>query len=319
MPDVTDPPHGMSREQTPARPVDAPWAAAAGEVLAGLDVAPDRGLTHREVSERRRHYGINRLKSVRRPTAWSVLLKQLKSIVIVLLAAAALVALALANVAEGLAILAVIALNTTIGFVTEWRATRSMEALGRLARIESVVLREGTAQRLPAEELVPGDIVLLEGGDIVTADLRLLEAAKLQANESTLTGEAMPVTKTPARLAADTPLMERVNMLYKGSAVARGSGKGVVVGTGLVTELGRISELVISAEPRETPLERRLDALATRLVWVVLVIAVFIASGGILAGRELYLALEVAIALSVAAIPEGLPVVATIALARGMH
>lgn len=296
----------------------SPWAAAADEVLAGLDVAADRGLTPDEVSRRRRQYGINQLKSVRRPSAWSVLLNQLQSIVIVLLAAAALIALVLANVAEGLAILAVIALNTTIGFVTEWRATRSMEALGRLARTETVVMREGTTQRVLAEELVPGDIVLLEGGDVVTADLRLLEAAKLQANESTLTGEAMPVTKNPAELTTGTPLMERVNMLYKGSAVARGSGKGVVVGTGLVTELGRISQLVMSAEPRETPLERRLDALARRLVWIVLVIAVFIAGGGIIAGRDLYLALEVAIALSVAAIPEGLPVVATIALARGM-
>ncbi|MEQ9563523.1 MAG: cation-transporting P-type ATPase, partial [Woeseiaceae bacterium] len=171
---------------------------------------------------------------------------------------------------------------------------------------------------MPAEELVPGDILILEGGDIVTADLRIIEGSRLQADESTLTGESIPVAKQADPLPSETALTERSNMLFKGSAVTRGAGTAVVVATGLDTELGRISRLVTAAKSQITPLEHRLNALAARLVRAVLVIAVLVAVAGAFKGQDTVLAIEVAIALAVAAIPEGLPIVATIALARGM-
>ena len=237
---------------------------------------------------------------------------------ILLLAVAGALAFAFADQIEAMAIFVVILINASIGFLTEWRAIRSMEALGRLGRMDTVVMRDGLLKQIPASALVPGDIVVFEGGEIVTADIRLLEAAKLQADESTLTGESMPVGKETQTLPPDAAMMSRSNLVFKGTAITRGSGKGVVVGTGLNTELGRISQLVTEAEALQTPLEKRLDALAQRLVWVVVVLAVLIAVAGILVGRETSLAIEVAIALAVAAIPEGLPIVATIALARGM-
>jgi Ca2+-transporting ATPase len=165
---------------------------------------------------------------------------------------------------------------------------------------------------------VPGDIVIFEGGDIITADLRILEASRLQADEASLTGESMPVSKASEPLPRETRLMDRKNCLFKGTAVTRGSGSGLVIATGPHTELGRISRLVSEAEVQQTPLEKRLERLGQRLVLVMLVIALLVAGIGILAGREILLAIEVSIALAVAAIPEGLPIVATIALARGM-
>mgnify|MGYP001811911530 FL=1 len=248
----------------------------------------------------------------------SILADQFKSIVIVLLIAAGLLALVFGDLAESVAIFIVILINGALGFVTEWRAIRSMEALRQFARVDCVIVRDGTVRKAPAEELVPGDIVLLEAGDLVPADLRVIEAAKLGVDESTLTGESLPVTKHTEPLAADARVLDRENMAYKGTVLTRGSGRGVVIDTGMRTEFGRIFEQVSQAESERTPLEKRLDALGSRLAWAVIVMGVLIAIGGILAGRGTTLAVEVAIALAVAAIPEGLPVVATIALARGM-
>jgi Ca2+-transporting ATPase len=294
------------------------WAVDATTVLEELGVNADVGLSEQEVATRRREFGLNRLRSIRTKAWLSVLLAQFRSIVIWLLLAAACVALLFGDLLESLAIVAVIVINASIGFVTELRAVRSIEALRKLGRVETTVRRDGVVQKVPAEMLVPGDIVLIESGDIVTADMRLTEAAKLEADESTLTGESEPVVKSLEVLPLTTHLAERANLLFKGTLVTRGSGCAVVTGTGLNTELGRISELVSEAEAEHTPLEKRLDALARRLVWITLVVAALVGVIGVLGGREMVLAIEVAIALAVAAIPEGLPIVATIALARGM-
>jgi Ca2+-transporting ATPase len=288
------------------------------DTLRILEVDPASGLSAAEAASRLRRYGRNQLRQRAARTLLAILLDQFRSAVILLLVAAAAVAMLFGETLEGLAILLVIVLNTAIGFVTEWRATRSMEALWRLGRVDTVVRRDGLTRRLPADQLVPGDIVLFEGGDVITADMRLLEASALEADESTLTGESTPVPKQTGALPPETVLMERANLLFKGTAVTRGSGLGVVTATGQSTELGEISSLVAKAEAQETPLEKRLNALGQRLVWLVLMVAALVALAGILAGRDVLLAIEVAIALAVAAIPEGLPVVATIALARGM-
>jgi Ca2+-transporting ATPase len=294
------------------------WAQDVNSVLSSFAVDSAVGLNSAEVIGRRAEFGRNQLSPPKRSGLLSIVANQFKSIVILLLCVAGAVAFVFSSPVEGIAIFAVIAINASIGFVSELRATRSMEALSRLGQVQTVVMRDGVLQEILAEELVPGDIVIIEAGDIVSADIRLVEAAKLQVDEAALTGESMPVRKSIDTLAADTPMIEQANMLFRGTAITRGTGRGVVVHTGLGTELGRISTMVSEAEAQHTPLEKRLNTMARRLVWVVLGIAVFIAVAGILSGRDSYLAIEVAIALAVAAIPEGLPVVATITLARGM-
>ena len=193
-----------------------------------------------------------------------------------------------------------------------------MEALRKLSRVQTKVRRSGQVSQIAATKLVPGDIVLLDSGDIVTGDLRVVEANKLQADESTLTGESLPVEKGTAPLKKETELAARTNMLYKGTSITRGSGAGVVVATGMHTELGRISALVEEAKKEVTPLEKRLDRLGHKLIRLTVAIAALVAGIGVIRGQELFLMIETSIALAVATIPEGLPIVATVALARGM-
>jgi Ca2+-transporting ATPase len=299
--------------------IEAPWAVPVDEVLAALRVARGTGLSEAELAVRLQQYGRNQLRQVRNKSPWQILLNQFKSLIIVLLGAAGGISFLFGDWLEGLAIIAVIVINAAIGFFTELKAVRSMEALRRLGSVKTRVRRDGRELNVPAHSLVPGDIVLLEGGDVVTADLRLIAASRLQADESTLTGESFPVMKNVALLSEGVPLAERTNMLFKGTAVTRGSGEGVVVATGMATELGCISSLVAEAEDETTPLERRLDQLGHRLIWATLAITAAIGLAGYIKGREFLVTLETSIALAVAAIPEGLPIVATLALAKGMH
>ncbi|MGD8623920.1 MAG: cation-transporting P-type ATPase [Anaerolineae bacterium] len=299
--------------------LEQPWTRPAGEVARALDVTPEQGLAAREVRRRRRKHGPNRLRSAQSTSAWKILLDQFKSLLVLLLAVAAILSSVFGEWIEGLAIGAVILINAAIGFFTELRAVRSMEALQRMGSVSARVRRDGQVQEIPAEKLVPGDLVVLQGGDVVTADLRLVEASKLQADESALTGESVPVGKQVEPLDGEIPLAERASMVFKGTAITRGAGEGIVVSTGMDTELGHISSLVEEAEEERTPLEKRLNRLGHKLIGVTLVIAVVVAVSGILAGREIVVMLETAIALAVATVPEGLPIVATIALARGMR
>ncbi|MCF8017450.1 MAG: cation-transporting P-type ATPase [Chromatiaceae bacterium] len=314
--------------------------------LEHVDSDADHGLSEAEVRERREQYGRNALRQTRSRPAWRILIDQLTSIVVLLLLAASGAALLFGQVIEAIAIGAAILVNTIIGFAMELRATRAMEALQRMGKTQTRVLREGHSREIPADELVPGDIVLLDAGDLVPADLRLLEANRLQCDEAALTGESVPVDKRTEAIDSASeeapkdeapedkedkeeektnkadkapPLGERYNMAYKGTAVTQGSGSGVVVATGMETELGHISDLVAQAEQSTTPLEKRLDRLGRRLVWLTLAIAVVVAGAGLIAGKELFVMLETAIALAIAAVPEGLPVVATLALAQGMR
>lgn len=294
------------------------WALDGERVAAILAVDPARGLTESAVLRQRRQHGPNQLRAKARRSAWSVLADQIKGLMALFLAMAALLSFAFQNWVEGLAIVAVLAINTAIGFVTEIQAVRSMEALRRLGGSRARVRRAGQVRQIPAEELVPGDIVLLEGGDVISADMRLLQASRLAADESTLTGEPVPVDKQTASAAADAPLAERHNLLFKGTALTRGSAEAVVYATGMATELGTISSLTATVEAEITPLEKRLDRLGQRLIWLTLAVAALVGAAGFWGGKGLVLMAETAIALAVATIPEGLPVVATIALARGM-
>jgi Ca2+-transporting ATPase len=288
-------------------------------VLARLQVDPARGVDEAEAARRRARFGANELQRIRRPSAWRILAAQFGNLMAGLLLASAAASALFGRTAEAAAIAAVIALNAALGFGTELRAARSMEALRQLGRTRTSVRRAGRAERIDATLLVPGDIVLLEAGDVVTADLRLLRSSKLQCDESLLTGESAPVTKLPDEIAPGVPLAARSNALFKGASVTRGAGEAVVVGTGMRTELGRITQLVESARDEATPLERRLEQLSWRLAWVTLAIALLVAAVGLASGRDLLTIVQTAIALAVAAVPEGLPVIATLALARGMH
>ena len=303
----------------PERTTDrsSPWTAAPAEVLSSLD-STDDGLDAEEARRRLDDVGPNRLRTIDRRGVWEILWEQFTSLVVLLLVGAMGVSFAFGQTIEGIAIGVVLALNTAIGFFTEWRAVRSMEALQQLGQVSARVRRNGTLERRPAEELVPGDVVRLEAGDLVPADLRLLDVDRLQLDESPLTGESMPVDKRAEPVGADTPLAERTCMAYRGTAVVDGAGTGVVVATGMDTELGAISAMVETAEQGETPLEQKLDQLGRRLVWLTVGVAAAVAGAGLLAGRSLLLMIETGIALAVAAIPEGLPIVATVALAHGM-
>jgi Ca2+-transporting ATPase len=291
-----------------------PWADPPEAILRALDTSLEHGLSDHEARRRLRHYGPNRLRQIQRRSSWRILWDQFASLIVALLAAAAAVAFVFDETVEGFAIVAVI----FIGFVTERRALRSMEALRELGRKETTVRRGGSVRSLPAGQLVPGDIVVLDAGDVLTADLRLVSGSRIQVDESPMTGESLPIDKAIRPVATDAALAERTSMLFKGTAVTCGSGEGVVVATGMATELGQISSLVEEAEPEATPLEKRLDRLARRLIGLTLVIATLVAVAVVVSGRGLYFAVEIAIALAVATIPEGLPIVATVALARGM-
>lgn len=288
------------------------------QILERLAVQQEDGLSVKEQQQRLQKYGLNRLQEAKQRGTWKIFLDQFKSPIIALLAIASILAFIFQQWIEGFAILIAIILNTAIGFFTEVKAVQSMEALQKLSKVNARVRRNGQVQTISAEKLVPGDIVLLEGGDLVAADLRLLEISKLQVDESPLTGESLPVSKTIEPLSSDLPLAEQKNLLFKGTAITRGSGEGVVIATGMETELGQISAMTAAAEEEVTPLEKRLNQLGQRLIWVTLAIAALVAVAGVIGGKDLLLMVETAIALSVAAVPEGLPIVATVALARGM-
>jgi Ca2+-transporting ATPase len=295
-----------------------PWAETGADVARTLGVSAENGLDEGEARRRFERHGPNELVRRAQRSVAAILVDQFRSFIMVLLVAAAGISFAFGEAVEGTAILAVLAINAMIGFATEVRAVRSMDALRELGRLQTRVRRGGRERLIGAESIVPGDIVRLVGGDVVTADLRLVDASRLQADESLLTGESVPIEKHTEPLPAETPLVERANLVFKGTSITCGEAIGVVVATGMDTELGHISELAEGAEPEATPLEKRLDRLGRRLVWLTLAAAGAIAVTGLLTGREAYLSFQTAIALAVAAVPEGLPIVATIALARGM-
>jgi Ca2+-transporting ATPase len=296
----------------------------AWHTLDGLDAVRElntdvqRGLSSDEAARRLASYGPNALVERGRKGPWRILREQLTATLVVLLLVAAAISLVLGDYKDAGAILAIVGLNTLLGFIQEYRAERAMAALKRLAVPLVRVRRDGHVRLISAHELVPGDIVLLEAGSLVPADCRILEAVNLRTQEAALTGESEPVEKDPAPLpVAEIPLGDRRNMAYMGTAVTYGRGVAVVVATGMRTELGRIAELLQQVEHEPTPLQRRLDRLGRQLAGVALGIVAVIVAAGLLRGEELRLMFLTAVSLAVAAVPEGLPAVVTITLALG--
>jgi len=293
-------------------------ALGVAETLEAVGSDP-RGLDAGEVTRRLALHGPNALPRAEPVSALRILLDQFASVVVLLLLAAAVVSFALGDVLESAAIAVVLLINTSIGFGVELRARRVMDALLRFEVPAARVVREGSAQVVRADGLVPGDVIRVEEGDTVPADARLLEASELRTAEAPLTGESIPVDKSVEPVPGDTVLAERTPMIYAGTPVTRGRASAVVVATGARTEMGRIGTLVVEVEASRTPLEERLDVLGRRLVWATLGIAGLVIALGVLRGAPIGLMVETGIALAIAAVPEGLPAVATIALAVGLR
>ena len=296
----------------------APHAITAQAVTRLFGVDPALGLSNLQVDEYRGKYGPNSIQSIRPRPVWRLLADQFASIVIALLAVAALIAWATGDVIEAIAIIIVLVINALVGFITEWQAGRALQALRRSTHMTTRVRRDGHETTVDAEELVPGDIIVLNAGDRVPADARLLESYRLQAEESALTGESTPVDKAIEDVPENTPLSERQPMVYLGTAIAAGRAVAVVVDIGPQTELGGIGRLVATSVKERSPLEIQLTQLGRRLVYVVLGVAFVVMLAGWLRGDGLWTMVEVGISLAVAAIPEGLPAVTTLILALGV-
>ena len=293
-------------------------ARPAAEVLHALAVDPVQGLTAAEAAARLAQKGPNALIEGRRRGPARMLLDQFTDFMIVVLLAAAVVSGVIGDVTDTIVILVIVVLNAVIGFIQEYRAEVAIAALRQLAAPVARVLRDGRSHSIPAQELVPGDIVLLDAGAVVPADIRLLEVAALQTQEAPLTGESAAVHKSAdAHVAADAALGDRFTMAYKGTLVVHGRARGVVAATGMDTELGRIAQLLHSAEEGKTPLQKRLARFGKVLAIVVLALCAVIFAAGVLRGEPVLLMLLTAISLAVAAIPEALPAVVTVALALG--
>lgn len=299
--------------------LEAPHAATPDEVAGALVVDPDVGLSDHEVERRRHRFGWNRLGAGTRTPWWYVVWNQIADAVIVLLLGAAVAGFVAGEVVEAAAIGFVLVVNTIVGFVTELRAARSMESLRAMLTTTAEVERTDRRDEVTAAELVPGDVVGIEVGERVPADLRLVEAEDLRVDEAGLTGENEPVSKHVDPVEASAPLAERTSMLYTGTTVAAGRGRGVVVATGRDTEMGRISEMAESAEGTKAPLQEGLSQLSRRLAVAVVFGAIVLLGIGVARGSSTEEAIEVAVALAIAVVPEGLPAVATLTLAVGMR
>jgi Ca2+-transporting ATPase len=290
---------------------------SADKVLETLRSSP-AGLSTVEAGERLAEYGPNSIPEKRRRSLPAMLLGQLSDVMILVLLAAALISGLVGEPQDTIAILVIVLLNAVVGAIQEYRAERAVAALRELSAPDARVRRDGETVTLPATDLVPGDVVLLEAGNIVPADLRLLELGDLQADESTLTGESHPVEKQlePLEEAGLAP-PDRTNMAFKSSLITRGQGSGVVIATGIATEIGRIAELLRGETSAKTPLQVRLTRFGRYLALAVLAICAIVFTAGLLQGQPLLLMFLTAVSLAVAAIPEALPAVVTVSLALG--
>jgi Ca2+-transporting ATPase len=309
------------RNQAGIRPDQAvpPWHALTGsEAVRTLETNAETGLTGASAHERLSQYGPNELAERGGKSIWRTLWEQLTATLVLVLIVAAILSAALGDFTDAIAILAIVVLNTLLGLVHEQRAERAMAMLKRMAVPIVRARRDGEVRELPSRDLVPGDIVLLEAGNVVPADCRVLECANLRIEEASLTGESEPVDKISQAVDdLEAPLGDRLSMVYMGTIVTYGRGVAVVAATGMATELGRIADLIQTVERESTPLQKRLDRLGRVLAAIALVLVAVIFAEGIFRGVDFKTMFLTAVSMAVAAVPEGLPAVVTIALALG--
>ena len=288
------------------------------EVLQLLDTSIEQGLSAEEVCRRQQKYGANRLTGGKQKPAWILFLHQFNQPLVYLLLIASAITFHLQEWVDALVIFGVVLINAIVGYLQETKAEKAIEALSRLVVTEATVRRDGRKIRVQAEELVPGDVVLLQAGDKVPADLRLFYVRNLHADESALTGESLPVSKHSDVLALNTILAERKNLAFAGTLITSGQAEGVVWAIGNQTETGRIASLIAEAVEMVTPLTRKIAEFSRLLLWIIMALAVLTFVIGILRGQPAVQVFMAAVALAVGAIPEGLPAAVTITLAIGV-
>ena len=295
------------------------------EIEQKLETDKEKGITTEEVQKRKEKYGLNELKAKKKKSLLQKFIEQFKDFSIIILIIAAIVS-GVVGVAQGegvtdtIIILIVVIVNAIIGVSQEAKAEKSLEALQKLTDHATKVIRNGILEVVPAKELVPGDVVVLDTGDYIPADLRVIEAVNLKSQESSLTGESVPVEKTPEVIEeTEVGIGDRTNMLFSSSLITYGRGKGIVVETGMTTEVGKIAGMLENAEEQSTPLQDKLNGLSKTLGMAALVICVIIFGIGIIQGKEPIHMFMSAVSLAVAAIPEGLAAVSTIVLAIGVQ
>jgi P-type Ca2+ transporter type 2C len=295
------------------------WLSAE-EAAARLGVQPGEGPTRLEAAARQQQFGANELPTLGGRTLWGMVREQFRDIVIWVLLVAMVVSAASGELLDASVIIAIVILNAVLGVLQEWKAEQSLAALQRLSTPMAQVVRDGERVEVPVRDVVPGDLLLLEAGRYVPADARLIEAADLRLDESSLTGESLPVTKDPTVvLPAETPLAGRSNLVHMGTAVTHGRGRALAVATGTATELGQIAQMLGRIEAEKTPLQVRLEQLGRWLAVAVLLICGIVFCAGLLRGLPRLDLFLTAVSLAVAAILEGLPAVVTIVLAIGMQ
>ena len=296
-----------------------PYQEQLSDLIKRLESNPQQGLDSQQAAALLEKYGRNELKEKKKQTMLQKLLAQFKDVMVLILIGASLVSAFLGEYIDAAVIIAIVLINAILGVVQEGRAEKAIEALKKMTSPQARVLRGGEQQLIAAAELVPGDLVLLEAGDIVPADLRLLESQSLKAEEASLTGESVPVEKdATVVLSEKTSLGDRDNMVYMSTAITYGKGRGLVVGTGSGTEIGRIADKLQEISEEKTPLQKNLDQLGKWLGIICLSVSAIVFLQGILMGGDMLDMFMTAVSLAVAAIPEGLPAVVTIVLALGM-
>ena len=288
------------------------------DTLQSFQTNVNQGLTIHEADNRNKTFGLNIYESQPQKSILLMILEQFKSPIVYLLAFAIAVSVYFQHYIEAIAIAVVILVNAVIGSLMEMQARSSMNALKEMDISKSKVIRDGKLQEINSEKITPGDLIELEAGDIIPGDGRLVVSNQLQCDESSLTGESLPTLKNTEILSPETTLGDQFNMVFKGSSVMNGNGKAVITGIAKDTELGKITSLVESSDDTETPLDKKLNALSKKLIWITLVMTAIFAVTGFIQGKEWFVILETSIALAVAAFPEGLPIVSTVALSYGM-
>lgn len=290
------------------------------KLLEMFNVNNEKGLSSKNVEKNINHYGLNELNEAKAISPLSIFLNQFKDFMILVLLVATLISGLLGEYIDAITIIAIVILNAIMGFVQEYRAEKSLKALKEMAAPHAKVIRNGEKITIPASEVVPGDIILLYTGDKVAADIRIIEANDLYIEESALTGESIPVSKNIDTIAyEEIPLGDQKNMAFMGTLITRGSGRGIVVATGMNTEMGKIADLIQTTEESETPLQRKLTQLGKILVFISIGLTIIVVLIGILQGQETYSMFLAGVSLAVAAIPEGLPAIVTVALALGVQ
>ncbi len=299
-------------------PIENVHALTLPQALEAFQSDASTGISQVEADKRFEQFGANVYQAQKQKRLFEILLQQFKSLIVYILLFGAAVSFYFNDLIDAFAILVVVLVNALIGFFMELQARSSMNALKEMDVIHSKVLRDGKVNEIPSEKLSPGDVIMLEAGDIIPGDGRLLEVNQLQCDESSLTGESIPTEKNTEELSADTVLGDRRNMVFKGASVMNGNGKALITGIAHQTELGAISSLVESSKETTTPLDKKLNTLSRKLIWLSLIFISIFAITGFIQGKEWMVIIKTSIALAVAAFPEGLPIVATVALAYGM-